>query len=167
MTAAMQLSGWFRCGHSSPCQSHDLFRVTWQSRDLLESLTTRDLWSTWHCSWVYTITCKCDYINRWKWLHNYMQNTMKGIIVVSNLYQFIFIQVLHGFPQMFILLTVFLFHLCHLLSVLTHWGQEKNGHHFPDDTFKCISLKMYDFRLRFHGSLFLRVQLTIFQHWFR
>ena len=32
----------------------------------------------------------------------------------------------------------------------------------------AISLmKMYDFLLRFHWSLFLRVQLTIFQHWFR
>ena len=28
-------------------------------------------------------------------------------------------------------------------------------------------MKMYEFRLRFHWSLFLRVQLTIFQHWFR
>ena len=28
-------------------------------------------------------------------------------------------------------------------------------------------LKMYEFRLTFHWSLFLGVQLTIFQHWFR
>ena len=28
-------------------------------------------------------------------------------------------------------------------------------------------MKMLEFRLRFHWSLFLRVQLTIFQHWFR
>ena len=28
-------------------------------------------------------------------------------------------------------------------------------------------MKMYEFRLRFHWSLFLRVQLTISQHWFR
>ena len=28
-------------------------------------------------------------------------------------------------------------------------------------------MKMYDFRLRFHWNLFLRVQLTTFQHWFR
>ena len=27
--------------------------------------------------------------------------------------------------------------------------------------------KAYEFRSRFHWSLFLRVQLTIFQHWFR
>ena len=28
-------------------------------------------------------------------------------------------------------------------------------------------MKMFGFRLKFHWSLFLRVQLTIFQHWFR
>ena len=28
-------------------------------------------------------------------------------------------------------------------------------------------MKMLEFRLKFHWSLFLRVQLTIFQHWFR
>ena len=44
----------------------------------------------------------------------------------------------------------------------------QNGRHFPDDTFKCIYLmKIYKLRLQFHWSLFLRVQLTIFQHWFR
>ena len=34
----------------------------------------------------------------------------------------------------------------------THWG---------------LVLKMYEFWLIFHWSLFLRVQLTIIQHWFR
>ena len=28
-------------------------------------------------------------------------------------------------------------------------------------------MKMYEFQLRFHWNLFLRVKLTIFQHWFR
>ena len=28
-------------------------------------------------------------------------------------------------------------------------------------------MKIYEFRLRFHWSFFLRVKLTIFQHWFR
>ena len=28
-------------------------------------------------------------------------------------------------------------------------------------------MKMYEFRLRFHLSLFLRLELTIYQHWFR
>ena len=44
----------------------------------------------------------------------------------------------------------------------------QNGRHFTDDIFNAFSwMKMYDFRLRFHWSLFLRVQLTISQHWFR
>ena len=29
------------------------------------------------------------------------------------------------------------------------------------------SMKMFEFRFKFHWSLFERVQLTIFQHWFR
>ena len=41
------------------------------------------------------------------------------------------------------------------------------GRHFPDDIFEWIFLKMYEFRLTFHWNLFLGVQLTIIQHWFR
>ena len=38
-----------------------------------------------------------------------------------------------------------------------------------DDIFNCIfrEWKMSEFPLRFHRNLFLRVQLTTFQHWFR
>ena len=44
----------------------------------------------------------------------------------------------------------------------------QNGRQLPDNIFKCISwMKMYKFWLRFHWCLFPRVQLTIFQHWFR
>ena len=33
---------------------------------------------------------------------------------------------------------------------------------------KCISwMKMLEFRLKFHWNLFIRVQLTMFKHWFR
>ena len=43
----------------------------------------------------------------------------------------------------------------------------QNGRHFADDTFKHIFvMKMLQFRLKFHWSLFIRIQLTIFQHWF-
>ena len=51
---------------------------------------------------------------------------------------------------------------------ITHWGR---------DTMDAISqttfsnafswTKMQEFRLKFHWSLFLKVQLTIFHHWFR
>ena len=53
---------------------------------------------------------------------------------------------------------------------LTHCGREKcNGRHFADAILKCIFLmKMFEFRLKFHwGGLFLRFQLTLFQHWYR
>ena len=41
----------------------------------------------------------------------------------------------------------------------------QDGRYFADNVLKCIFLsKMCEFRLRFHWSLFLRVQLTIFQH---
>ena len=40
----------------------------------------------------------------------------------------------------------------------------KHRHHFADDVFKCNFLnEMFEFRLKFHWSLFLKVQLTIFQ----
>ena len=44
----------------------------------------------------------------------------------------------------------------------------QNGRHFTDNTFNAFSwMKMYEFCLKFHWSLFLRVQLMIFQHWLR
>ena len=51
---------------------------------------------------------------------------------------------------------------------LTHWGRDKMAA-FSQTTLSNASswLKMLEFQLRFHWSLFLRVQLTIIQHWFR
>ena len=42
----------------------------------------------------------------------------------------------------------------------------QNGCNFADDTFKYTEWDL-EFQLNFHLSLFLRVQLTIFQLWFR
>ena len=45
---------------------------------------------------------------------------------------------------------------------------KRNGCHFADGIFKCISLnENLWFWLTFHWSLFLSVKLTIFQHCFR
>ena len=45
---------------------------------------------------------------------------------------------------------------------------KQNRRHFPDDISKCIFLNENIWIwLRSHWSLFPRVQLTIFQHWFR
>ena len=44
----------------------------------------------------------------------------------------------------------------------------QNGRHIADDIFKCISFfENVWIPIKFHWSLFPRVQLTIFQHWFR
>ena len=51
---------------------------------------------------------------------------------------------------------------------LTHWGRDKMAAIFQTTFSNGFSwIKMYEFRLTFHWSLFLRVQLPIFQHWFR
>ena len=54
-----------------------------------------------------------------------------------------------------------------ILNCFNTLRPRQNGRHFPDDIFKFSWMKMYEFRLTFHRSLFLGVQLTIFQHWFR
>ena len=43
----------------------------------------------------------------------------------------------------------------------------QNGGHFADDTFRRIFMKSFIFWLKFHWSLFVSVQLTLPQHWFR
>ena len=57
---------------------------------------------------------------------------------------------------------------CHCLILLTHWGQDKIADISQTTFSNAFSwMKMYEFRLRFHWSLFLRFQLTVFQYWFR
>ena len=53
-------------------------------------------------------------------------------------------------------------------TALTHWGRDEMNN-ISQTTFSNVfsSMKMFEFRLKFHWSLFPRVQLTIFQHWFR
>ena len=51
---------------------------------------------------------------------------------------------------------------------LTHWGRDKMVTIYQTTFWNAFSwMKMYKFWLRFHWILFLRVQSTIFQHWFR
>ena len=53
-------------------------------------------------------------------------------------------------------------------QVLTHWGQNKMAAILQTTFSYAFSwMKMYEFRLRVHWSVFLRILLTIFQHWFR
>ena len=54
------------------------------------------------------------------------------------------------------------------LEFLTHWGRGKMDAIFQTTFSNAFSwMKMFKFRLRFHWNLFPRVQLTLFQHWFR
>ena len=48
----------------------------------------------------------------------------------------------------------------------THWGRDKMNNILLT-THVFSSMKTFQFRSKFHWSLFLRVQSTIFQHWFR
>ena len=51
---------------------------------------------------------------------------------------------------------------------LTHWGRDKMAAILQTTFWNTFSwMKMYEFWLQFHWMLFLRVQLTIFHHWFR
>ena len=51
---------------------------------------------------------------------------------------------------------------------LTHWGRDKMAAISQTTLSNAFSwMKMLECRLKFHWSLFPRVQLTIFQHWFR
>ena len=55
-----------------------------------------------------------------------------------------------------------------LFGLWTHWGRD-NMDAISQWTFANVfsSMKMFEFRLKFHCSLFLKFQLTINQHWFR
>ena len=53
-------------------------------------------------------------------------------------------------------------------SGLTHWGRERMAAILQTTFSNALSwMIIYEFRLKFHWSLFPRFQLTIFQHWFR
>ena len=54
------------------------------------------------------------------------------------------------------------------ISNLTHWGWDKMAAIYQT-TFSIVFflMKMFEFWLIFHWNLFLRVQLAIFQHWFK
>ena len=52
--------------------------------------------------------------------------------------------------------------------MLTHWDRDKMDAILQTIFSNAFSwMKMFQLRLKFHWSLFPRVKLTIFQHWFR
>ena len=55
-----------------------------------------------------------------------------------------------------------------LILYLTHWGRDEMAAILHTTFSNAFSwMKMFDFRLKCHWILFLMVQLTISQHWFR
>ena len=51
---------------------------------------------------------------------------------------------------------------------LTHWGRDEIDAILQTTSSSAFSwMKMFEFLSKVHWSLFLRVELTIFQHWFR
>ena len=55
-----------------------------------------------------------------------------------------------------------------IYALKTHWGRSKMADIFQTTFSNGYSwMKKCEFRLKFHWSLFLRVLLTIFHHWFR
>ena len=53
------------------------------------------------------------------------------------------------------------------VQMLTHWGRDKIATISQTTFSNAFSLmKMYEFRIRFHWSLFPWFKLTIFHHWF-
>ena len=55
-----------------------------------------------------------------------------------------------------------------ITTILTHWSRNNMAAIFLTTFSNEFSwMKMHKFRLRFHWSLFPRVQWAIFQHWFR
>ena len=53
-------------------------------------------------------------------------------------------------------------------QIFTHWGRDKMDAISQTTLSNAFSwMKMLEFQLKFPWSLFIRGQLTIFQHWFR
>ena len=71
-------------------------------------------------------------------------------------------------PRPMVLTQFFWNNLASSPTGLTHWGQDKMAAVSQTTFSKVFSwMKIYEFWLKFHWSLFLMVQLAIFHHWFR
>ena len=95
---------------------------------------------------------------RYKWVSQYVPWNMHTVLVCSfmlYLYHRILIDTCNSyirFPQ----------------ATLTHWGRDEIDAILQTTVSRAFSwMKIYRFRIKFHWSLFPRVQLPIFQRWFR
>ena len=90
--------------------------------------------------------------------------------VLYFIYMFIHIDILNGddFNRLYIFYPGYCLFPLLVSLILTHWGRNKMAAIFQT-TFSndFLLMKMYEFRLRFHWTLFLEFELTIPHHWFR
>ena len=107
-------------------------------------------------------------INHWVSTNDYWQNWIYTKIIVFRHLTIITVSKYYRFHDKNFLGN----HKCtashYMINLLTHWDRDKMA-----DIFQTIfsnvfsSIKMFEFRLRFHWNLFLRFELTISQHGFR
>ena len=110
-----------------------------------------ELWAIIHCLWLGHETLVCRQDPGGCWLH---ELCYLGELIVIGLRPNSMIYCIVS-PQMSIL-------------QLTHWGRDKMAATSQTTFSNAFSwVKMYEFGLKLHWSLFLGVQLTIFHHWVR
>ena len=154
----------------------------WLSSLLTHICVTRPQWVNQHCSlipyacivkpqWDTVCGYNCLYYRIWK-------NTWVNIIILKDInpcrnlvgcsLSFILWLDLNNFWKFYIILVNILDALKFQGCLLNTLKLRRNGRHFAHDIFKCFSLNENVWILiKFHWNLFLRVQLTIFQHLFR
>ena len=99
--------------------------------------------------------------------------TNAGILLIGPLainFSEILMEILiFSFKKMYLKLSSVKWRLLRLgLNVLTHWGRDQIDAISQTTFANAFSwMKINEFPLGFHWSLFLRFELTIFQHWFR
>ena len=116
-----------------------------------------------------------QYIFLWNYLWNFPQNitrTLKNKVVYKfKIYNYLDWKLRKRFWNV----PCYCYYSCQLMftsaqsvTTLTHWGRNKMAAVSQTALSNAFSwMIILEFRLRFHWSLFLRVQLTIIQHWFR
>ena len=111
-------------------------------------------------------------INMWLWPHYFPD----GIVNFPTIILWIFVCYIIIIIKSEIWITSHRLRLGHktvtcvvcLAMVLTHWGRDNMATISQTILSNAFSwMKMLEFRLKFHWCLFLRIELTIFQHWFR
>ena len=174
---------WFKFNPSMDKWLHPLEPVVWNYSSI--SICTVEVWE-WMINFI-PLYCTCDYLSMLglKLIH-VSKRGPKTVNMTARWHWLIWTKCVSAMPLSYPAHTIYVAdnrwwtaiispHLSDMKEIISiicscinTLRPRQDGHHFPDDIFKCIFLiEMYKFRLRFHSRLFLRVQLRIFQNWFR